>query len=84
MHSDNNVISTYPWICFYFNLEAIKHLDYGRHDFWGIVQKYDLINVHKLCLTGGDRAHHHSAEFDDGAEDVFGLSGARQILTVAF
>lgn len=56
-------------------------------------QKYDLIHVQaftmsypfwKAVLTGGDRAHHHSAEFDDGAEDVFSLSGARQILTVAF
>ncbi len=66
--------------------EAIKYLFYT---FW---QTDDVIHfTHFSCLflkatllTGGDRAHHHSAEFDDGAEDVFGLSGARQILTVAF
>lgn len=60
--------------------------------FGGFDQKHDLIQqpltmsylFWKAALTGGDRAHHHSAEFDDGAEDVFGLGGACQILTVAF
>lgn len=35
-------------------------------------------------LTCGHRAHQHSVEFDDGAEDVFGVSGARQVFAVTF
>jgi len=36
-----------------------------------------------LCgLTCGHRAHQHRAELDDGAEDVLGIRGARQVLTV--
>lgn len=32
--------------------------------------------------TCGHRAHQHAVEFDDGAEDVFGVCAARQVFTV--
>lgn len=32
--------------------------------------------------TCGHRAHQHGVEFDDGAEDVFGVGAARQVLAV--
>lgn len=34
--------------------------------------------------TCGHRAHQHSVEFDDGAEDVFGVRGAGQVFAVTF
>lgn len=35
-------------------------------------------------LTCGHRAHQHSVEFDDGAEDVFGIGRASQVFAVTF
>ena len=34
-------------------------------------------------LTCGHRAHQHRVELDDGAEDVLGVGGARQVFAVA-
>lgn len=42
------------------------------------------IQAARRQLTCGHRAHQHSVEFDDGAEDVFGIRGACQVFAVTF